>query len=167
MNKGDLLALANILNEINDNDSMEFTVRFKYFIAKTKQAIANDVKILQELFKASSEYEKYENKRVAMCELNAMKDENGKAVIKNNEFVMKDYNAYGKEFNKLKKKYNDVIVKEKGKVDELLKILEEEIKPDSLNLTTIDINEMPEMATQKVFDILVKCNFIKEERNDN
>lgn len=80
-----VLKEAELLSGKSDN-----IVKFRYAIAKNLMTIEKDLIILQKLIAPSKEYNEFEKERIALCELHANKDENGKSIINNDAYDLLD-----------------------------------------------------------------------------
>lgn len=123
--------------------------KFAYAVFRN---INNLKPVVESLSKASlkPKNDEYEKKRLELCEFYADKDENGKPVIKNNTFQIKELNlkAFGEELNKAADEtgFTDQVKKFKEELDILLNRYAE------FTVFTILSDDLPQGITAEVLD---------------
>jgi hypothetical protein len=153
----DLLDLSYVLENV---DTKESSVKFKYFISKNKQNIDGQVKILKDLIKPSDEYMKVENERIAICEKYSVKNENNEPIKEKSGYIISNdkIEEFNKEIKNLFDENDSILKKEIEKSKEIEAILQEEIT--NIVLDKININDLPNNVQQIEMDILVKLDLI-------
>jgi len=130
-------------------------IKFAYVVSKNINKVKSEIETFNEMQKFSKEYEEYNKERIALCELHATKDDEGKPVttpIKNNIGVIIATRYNGLEGNKafeaqlevLNDKHKDVIALEKKKEEDFNAFLKEESK---VELHKLDVNDVPKEIT--------------------
>ena len=71
-------------------------VKFAYTLIKNKKKIEEEIKILEEVVKASEDFSIYENQRIRLCEIHCEKDDNGKPIILENKYKILDIQKIGR-----------------------------------------------------------------------
>ena len=144
--KRDLLNIWNVLSKIGNAKSK---CKLSYLIAKNKRLIKDEVDALVEAQNPSDEFRKYDEARVTLNKEMATKDEKGKPVFVNGEFIFEDYVKWEKKIDELKVKFSDVIKNREEQVNGYKKLLEEEFSftPIKINMSQfpddiIDGNDM-------------------------
>ncbi len=101
-------------------------VKFAYAIAKNRNAIKAEIAVLQETIKFSEKFTEYDKKRIELCENYADKNDKGKAVMTNNEYVITDKIKFNKEIKTLQKEYSQPIKEREAQVKEFSALLQKE-----------------------------------------
>ena len=114
-------------------------VKFSYSILKNKRKFEEEIKLFEEVIKPNKQYEDYEMNRIALCEIHAEKDENGKPIILVDKYKLVDLNLFNEELELLKAGYQDVINERVRQINEYNFILEEEIFLDVTKINFIDL----------------------------
>lgn len=114
-------------------------VKFSYSLLKNKRKFEEEIKLFEEVIKPNEEYEKYEMKRISLCEIHAEKDEAGKPVILGDKYKLIDMNLFNEELEVLKSGYKDVIDERTRQINEYNLILEEEVSIDITKISFIDL----------------------------
>lgn len=146
--KSDLLQLWRVF-EILGNGKQK--IKFSYFIAKNKSKIKDEIEILNKLLVPSERFQAYDQKRAAVAQEFSDKDESGKPIIVDQNYVItekkeqfdsaikqlreenKDVIA---EFERQKKEYEDILKEESDFVGHQIKMedLPDQIEPQLLEL---------------------------------
>lgn len=152
MKKRELLDFNNALKSVSELKG----VKFAYAVAKNTKVIKNEVEAILDAQKSSKEFQEYDNERIELCKLMAVKDESGKPKVTQNNFDIEDKEAFDKEFNKLKKKYKEAIEDRDKQLEEFNKLLEEEVK---IKLHKVKVEELPSDITPKqlnsIFEMVI------------
>ena len=115
-------------------------VKFAYTVIKNKKKIEEEIKLLEEVVKASEGFSIYEQQRIQLCELHCEKDENGRPVISENKYKILDVEKFDGELGQLKDKYMSDILERERQINEYNRMLEEDI---DINLSKLDFNDIP------------------------
>lgn len=132
-------------------------VKFAYTLIKNKKKIEEEIKILEEVVKASDDFSIYENERIRLCEIYCEKDDNGKPVILENKYKILNVENFDNELNSLKEKHMSSILERERQINEYNKMLEEDI---DINLSKIDFIDIPiDITTTQLESIEFMVNF--------
>ena len=158
MKKRDLLSLHNALTMV---EARQFSVKFSYFIAKNKVSLKNEYDALNEARKANPEFVTYDTKRAEMAHEMADRDEDGKAKIENNNFIIiEKVDEFKEELDKLKKKFAKVITDQDQKIKDFNDLLNEEVEYAG---TKIDFKDIPTGIEAAVLETFIIADLIIEE----
>lgn len=143
-----------LLQGINAVNSLQ-GVKFAYGINKNRKAIERELETLQEAIKASDKYTEYDKKRIELCEKHAVKDDNGKAKMENNEYVITDKDAFDKEIDTLRAKYKDAIDEREAQLKEFSELLKKESDFVPFKIAFEDVPEdITSDAMSKIIDLI-------------
>ena len=141
-------------------------VKFAYVVAKNLHIIFREVKILSEILtkalKFSDAFSKFEEERVALCELHAKKDDKGKVIkrkiprqgdnTEDSEYVIEDRDSFERNFENLKKEHQAAIDEREIQMKEYESLLDE---PCDLNFHKVSKDVLPENITgEQLFRIM-------------
>lgn len=140
MKRRDLYNYFQALNNVGDLKG----VKFAYTIIKNKKVIEEEIKDLEEVVKANSEFEKYEQERIQLCELHSEKDEEGKALIEDQKYKIIDQTKFDGELETLKGNYQESITERFKQIDEYNKMLDEEVE---MTIKKLNFDDLPENIT--------------------
>ena len=119
-------------------------VKFAYAVSKNINLIEPEIKSFEKALEASDEFTKFEEKRMALVEKFAKKDEKGEKLIKNNEYEIEDLEQFNKEFEALKEENKEVYDARQKQIDEYNDLLKSE---STLELHKISISDVPQNIT--------------------
>ena len=77
MRKRDLYASMQSLNSVSELKG----IKFAYSVLKNKRKLEEEIKLFEEVIKPNPEFEDYERKRIALCEVHSDKDTEGNPII--------------------------------------------------------------------------------------
>lgn len=153
MKRKDLYAYMDALSNVTELKG----VKFAYTLIKNKKKIEEEIKILEEVVKASEDFSIYENQRIRLCEVHCEKDDNGKPVIEDNKYKIIDIQNFDNELNILKEKHMSSILERERQINEYNSMLEEDIE---INLSKIDYIDIPtDITTAQLESIQFMVNF--------
>ena len=103
-------------------------IKIAYAINKNIKLVKDEVEALQASLIPSDGYKKFDEDRIAIAKKYCKKDENGKEIVNNDNFVFEGDNQdkAEKEFKELQKKHENDIEERKKSVEEYNKMLDEE-----------------------------------------
>jgi len=159
MVKKDLLLLWNTLNNLKYDESQKQYIKFKYMVARNKLKLKPEIEIIQELAKLSPEFTEFNEKRVEICKEFSRKDENGEAILINNNYDIIDRKRFNETIETLKDKYKDIIQKEEEQSKEIEAMLDENI---DIEISKVSLEEIPGDLEQGVIDVFAKVGIIIE-----
>jgi len=158
MKKRELLNLYGALTTI---EGRQFSVKFSYFVAKTKVLLKSEVTALEEARKPPEKFVEYDSKRAELAQSLADKDESGRPRIENNNFIITEkVDEFKEKLDKLKEEYKDCITEYEKKIKEFETLLEEDVEYDG---PKIDFKDIPENIEASVLEVLISSNLIIEE----
>ena len=132
-------------------------VKFAYTVIKNKKKIEEEIKILEEVIKASEGFTIYEQERIRLCEINCEKDETGRPVISDNKYKIIDIVEFDNQLNTLKSKYASDILGRENQFNEYNRMLEDEIQ---IVLSKIDYIDIPvDISISQLQSIEFMVNF--------
>jgi hypothetical protein len=135
---------------------VSLTGKTAYAVARNIKIIEDEIDIMGNMVKPNSDFIKYEKERTELATKHAKKDEKGKAIIENKEYILENKEEFDKEFAILKEKHKEAIDFRTKQLEDFNKFAEEESK---LEFYKINEDEIPETAT--VDDYYVLGYFIK------
>ena len=159
MFKKDLLLLWNTLNKLKYDENQKQYIKFKYMVARNKLKLKPEIEIIQELVKLSPEFTEFNEKRVEICKEFSRKDENGEAILINNNYDIVDRKRFNETIETLKDKYKTIIQKEEEQSIEIESMLDENI---DIEISKVIIEEVPGDLEQGIIDIFVRLGIITE-----
>lgn len=109
----ELTKAKKILDEVSEVPGIEFA----YAVFKNKQLINKKLIELEFIKNVSSQVIEYEEKRISLCEELSDKDENGKPIIENNIYLIKDKEEFKKRMEVLMSEYSPFVEERKKQVD--------------------------------------------------
>ena len=105
MKKKDLFSLYNnwirFPSIIND--------KLVYALAKNIRKIKLELEVIREVNKPLDNFSKFEDERIKLCKEHANKDKNGKEIVTNNSYDIKNKEKFEKDLEKLKEKHKEAI----------------------------------------------------------
>lgn len=132
-------------------------VKFAYTVIKNKKKIEEELKILEEAIKPSTEFQDYENKRLQICNIHSEKHEDGTPVIEDNKFKIIDLDTFNEELSDLKEQYLESISERESQIMEYNNLLNEEC---DLELDKLVFTDLPQdITTQQLEMIDFMINF--------
>lgn len=153
MKRRDLYSYMEALSNVTELKG----VKFAYTVIKNKKKIEEEIKILEEVVKASENFSIYEQERIKLCELHCEKEENGRPVIIENKYKILDTEKFDLELNVLKEKYMSDILERERQINDYNRMLDENIE---MNITKIEYNDIPsEITTNQLESIDFMINF--------
>ena len=135
MKKRDLYVSMQSLNSVSELKG----VKFAYALLKNKKKIEEEIKLFEEVIKPNLEYEEYERKRIALCEVHSEKDAEGTPVIIGDKYKLIDVDLFNIELDKLKSGYQEIIDERISQINEYNVILDEDIDISFEKINFLDI----------------------------
>jgi antirestriction protein len=126
-------------------------VKFAYILSKNKAVIEPELNAVREASKVADNFNEFEKERIELNEKYAVKDKDGKPVIKEENYQISDKVAFDKELNKLKEKHKEAIEERENQVKEVDELQKEEIE---LELREIPLDIVPQDITVSQMDSL-------------
>lgn len=165
MTKKTYLEMWSTLKQVEElKGKSENMVKFRYAIAKNITMIEAESKILQKCVELKPNYKEYDKMRIALCEVHATKDENGKAILTNNQYDLVDETGQlKKEFiqghDLLKEAHKEALEERDLQIADYEKLLDEECE---LKFYKFSIEIIPDDISGPLMKQLMPC-FIEEE----
>jgi len=129
--------------------------RFSFIIARNKEIISKELDKVRKMAEVPETYKEYDKARVAVNEKYCLRDNDGKPVIKNNEYqiLVDKQELLDKEIDELKETYKEVVEEHESQKVEIDDFCKEEIE---LDLIEIPLKFIPESITVDQMEILSK-----------
>jgi len=136
MKKRDILRLQKAIIELEGRIN---SVKFGYWLVKTKMIIKDEVEMLQKLSTPREEFVIYEQDRIKTAQRLADRNEDGTIKINNNNFVItQNLSLFQEEMESLRTKHAEVIKNRQQDIDDFNNIIEENSSIDILEKVHID-----------------------------
>jgi hypothetical protein len=151
--------LKNVLEDLKDE---KHSVKFAFFIVKNLKSVKEEIESIQELSSQgiSDSFKEYENKRVKLILENCERTKDGKPLVENNSFVVKEdkKEEVVSRIDSLREAYKESIEDEERRQKEFLEFLNEEYELP--NKTKIIEEYLPENISGRQLSILMDCDLI-------
>jgi len=123
-----------------------------YAVAKNRKLVEQELETLQETAKILPEFEEYEKARVALLEVHASKDENGKSIIENNSYRIENQQDWEMDIKDLQEKHKEAIEVRTKQINDFNALMEETTNIEFYPFTE---DQIPDSATaQEVYTLL-------------
>jgi hypothetical protein len=142
MLKQDLIVLYRSLNQLGSLQG----VKFAYAVSRNIDLIKPELEALEKVSAPSKEYLEFEKTRVALVEKYAVKGEDGKFIMKNNEYEIpkEKQEELNTEFGKLREENKELFEARENQIKEYNDLLKEESK---IELYKVTLNDVPANIT--------------------
>jgi len=158
MKKRDLIKLQGALISI---EGRQFSVKFSYFVAKTKVMIKNEFAALDEVRKPSEKFMEYDTKRAQLAHDLADRLPDGQPKIENNNFIIVEkVDEFKTKLDELKEQYKAAIKKHEKNQKEFDDLLNEDIVLDT---PKINLKDIPPAIEPSVLEVLISADLIEED----
>lgn len=134
--------------------------KFKYFVWKNKKLIQDELEIIEKSLVISDEFKKYDSERVELCKTHSNKDESWEAIMINNSFDIIDKWLFTIDMKELQEKHKETLEAYAKQIEDYDKLLNEETQ---LELVKVWDDNIPDELEQKVLDVLIRLDLIKED----
>jgi hypothetical protein len=125
-----------------------------YAVARTKAKLKPEIEALDEALKPDADFQKYEERRMALCRKYVQKDPQGNPVVSGNEFVFgENREAFDAEIAPLQEEFAGAIGDRRKQTEDYLAGLKEPITVDVHQIAPEDV---PEDATVAQIDVLYR-----------
>lgn len=135
----DLMTVKNALERLAQ---MTRHVKLSYAIAKNLAKLRSEAEAIQQAAKPSEEFAKFDQKRAEIAVKHAGKDKEGKPLIVNGNYAIKDREAFDKEIAALRDENAQAITEREQQLAEVEKLLDKE--------TTFEFHKIPEGILSQV-----------------
>lgn len=158
MKNGELIALWNLLT--NPSMTQHKGVKFGFARAKNKGRLESEIKILQKSQGEISEpLSEFEDKRMALCEECADKDDDGKPIKSGQNFEINDRREeFDSKFEELRVEFKDAFDEAEKRRKEFVELLDAE---SDFTPHMISLSELPD--TLSALEIEGLMGIIKED----
>jgi hypothetical protein len=158
LKKKDLVTILNLFALLSNSES---SVNFSVTVYKNKKLIEESLVDLKDLYVPCPQFIDYEKKRQNLLTRYCQYDNNGRPIINNGEFMIKDnlQDEFSEKVDKLKSSYKEVIDEQMEKVQALQDKLEEEIE---IALYQFRLEDLPKVVTPSIIEAFYVCNLIDE-----
>lgn len=127
------------VNELNSVGELK-GIKFAYAVNKNKKKFLKELKEIAKLMEMSEEFKIYEKKRVEICEKFCEKDEEGKAIVKNNAYAgLKENAEFDSAMDALSEENKELINARKKQISEYNNFLNEEFEIDIYKIKLEDV----------------------------
>lgn len=124
--------------------------KLAYAVKKNLRLISAELKDTSEILQQAPEnLKEYEKSRLALCEEHAKKDEAGKPVMTDNEYVFEDYDAFVAALKPLQDEYAEALAEREK---EVVALLDTEV---AIDLHKIQSDDLPEGMSEDDIDTIM------------
>ena len=153
----DLLNLWHVLESIK---SKKVNIKFSYFVAKNRLNIKNEIEAINETQEASEAFKVYDKERSTLAEKYADKDDKGKPIIRENQYIITaEKEKFEKDLEELKIRYKKVVEEREEQLSKLKEFLNEEVNFEGFQ---IELDNLPMDLEPILIETLLVTNLIKE-----
>lgn len=103
------IKLLEIFGTLEEFAKYAKSVKLSYTIAKNISLLKGEIELIKKADSPSQDFMEYENKRVEVCKIYAVKNENGEPLVENDKFVIENQNALESEVSVLRTQYSSAI----------------------------------------------------------
>jgi len=115
---------------LRELDKYGRSVKLAYAVAKNLGKMKGELEAVRAAGKPSKAFSEYDEKRGPIASSFAIKDKDGSPIVANGQYVITDQAGLDKALKPLQDKYADAIAEQKGKADEIEKLMEEDVEID-------------------------------------
>lgn len=149
MKNHEIFRLREALNDVSNLKG----VKFAYSVLKNKKILDDEIAIYKKMIETTAEFNTYDEKRVAICEKYAKKDDNNNPIIVDNQYVIEDIDKFEKEFSELKTANADIVADRNKQLAEYNSLMEENSSIVD-RLSKVKVEHLPEdMSTTQLESI--------------
>lgn len=131
-------------------------VKIAYAVGKNIEKVKQEVEVIGKTIQPSKEFMEYDQKRVALAQKHAKKDDKGQPIVAGGQYIMEDRAAFDKDFETLKEENKTVVESREKQQTDYITLLDEEVE---LDLHTVKLSDVPETITvQQMSKISVIIN---------
>ena len=138
--KAEMIQLYQALNKLGNLSG----VKFAYAVSKNINLIEPEIKSLEKSLEASDEFKKFEEKRMALVEKFAKKNEKGEKIVKDNQYEIDNQKEFDEEFENLKVENKEVYDARQKQIEEYNDLLQSE---STVELHKINLSDVPSNIT--------------------
>ena len=151
MTKGEILNLFKSLNQLGALKG----VKFAYGVSKNLNILKPEIESLEKANEASDKFKEFEKARIDLIKEHCKKDDKGKEVIENNEYVVEDKKEWEKAFNKLKKEHQGSVDEREKQIKDYMELLKTDSKVDLYKIKLSDVpNEITTMQMNSIINVI-------------
>lgn len=160
MKKVKRIDLLNLWHALEKIKSRKANIKFSYFVAKNRLNLKNEIEAINETQEAPEAFKAFDKERGALAEKYSDKDLNGKAIIKDNQYVITEKRGeFDKELEKIRKKYKKVVEERETQLEKLREFLNEVIDFEGYK---IELDNLPPDLEPFLVETLLITDLIKE-----
>jgi hypothetical protein len=157
MKRKDFGSAINALDGVSELKGVKFAFSVLKNRKKLEAQVEEDKPIFEEILKPSEGFKEYEEKRIQLCELNSVKDENGKAVTEGDRYKILDLKKFNEELSELTIEYQAAVEDRKKQIEEYNNLMEEDMLIDfqklGFNDLPADISESQLQSIEFMLDL--------------
>jgi hypothetical protein len=152
----DLVELWKMMNEYRKLKG----VKFAHFLVKNKKKIQPEIEALEEAIEMSEAYRAYDNERAKLAEHYCDKDEHGRSIISNSQYVITEkFNEFNKELETLKEKFSNVIKEREQQIKEYNELLDEKVEYEGFK---IHLDNIPNDVDSDFVEVLMNTQLLDD-----
>jgi len=140
MKRKDFGLAMNALDSVSELKGVKFAFAVLKNRKKIEIQVDEDKAIFEHILKPSEGFKEYEAKRIALCEANSEKDENGKPITEEDRYKIIDVKSFNVELENLSKEYEASIDDRKNQINEYNSLMEEDIE---LDYQVVSFDDLP------------------------
>jgi len=135
-----------------------FELDFSYCLVYNKQKLKPLFKTIEEFCAVDPGYQEYDKQRVSLAEAHALKDGDGRPVINDNNFQLKDKEEFKNAHEALCEKFKEEIEAQEQKEKKNVLFLEKE---EEVEVRKIDMRLFPKNFPSSIMELLF--DLVKED----
>jgi hypothetical protein len=129
-----------------------------YAVARTKAKLRPEVEALDEALKPDKDFQKYEEKRLILCQKYVQKDAQGNPAVQNGQFIFgENREVFEKEMAPLSEEYAQAIEDRKTQFEDYQDSLRDPITVEVHQITEADVPEDASVAQVEALYRLIKA----------
>lgn len=146
----DIIGLYNTLEGLNYRG-----VKFAYTIARNINSLKPIVESIDKSLAIPKEFAEYDKARLELAKKYADKDEAGKPLVKENQFIITDKVAFEAEIDALQEKHKEVIEARAKQLDEYKVLQDEELEVEVFTIPHVLLpNDISTKELTAIFSII-------------
>lgn len=146
MKRKNITASIKALDDVSEIKGLKFAYVVLKNRKKLELQITEDQEIFAKILEASEGYRMFEQKRLSLCELYSLKDENNKPITENDQYKIDNMEKFNEELNILTEEYKDDIEKRQSQIQEYNKLMEEDLE---ITFNKVTFLELPLELSEK------------------
>lgn len=120
-------------------------VKFAYAVSRNLSLLKPVMESIDKSIEPSAEFSEYDKARIKLAEEHAKKDEKGKPIIEEGNYIMENDEAWQTAFEALKAQHAEVIAKREAQIKEYNELLE--LENPMVSLHKVKLADVPQGIT--------------------